>query len=459
MPRGTPKRASRPTSAPLELDVVELAPGGHGVAFVTHQGERRAVFVPRAAAGDTLRATVDFSTRPARATPLAVLAPSPDRRPEADLPCPHLAACGACDFMHLTPIAQARAHESFVRAHLPPAFRDAPIVARDAPAPGTRTRARARVHVHARPGRPPVVGMFARSTNMPVAVPTCAILTPAIDAARAGLAALLAGARGEGEAHLAMGRTTAGASAPVVALVWKGDPLPAAVYARAEAAVAGGHLAGLALDGAVIGDAAPRVPAADGEDFVLPVGGFAQAHGATNAALVGAVCEEAKGLFAHGAAAPSPAPRVLLELYAGSGNLTVGLARALHGDDARTRIVAVESVAPACDAARANLARRGLAGHTKVVHADADRYPLPEGTRVVVLDPPRSGARAACEALAKSKVHGVVMVSCDPATLGRDLAILAPRYELLRLETFEMFPETSHVETLAVLRARPKKAP
>lgn len=46
------------------------------------------------------------------------------------------------------------------------------------------------------------------------------------------------------------------------------------------------------------------------------------------------------------------------------------------------------------------------------------------------------------------------MVSCDPPTLGRDLGILDARFELVSLTVFEMFPETSHVETLAVLRAR-----
>ena len=147
--------------------------------------------------------------------------------------------------------------------------------------------------------------------------------------------------------------------------------------------------------------------------------------------------------------------KTLVELYAGSGNLTVLLARALEARTDSVRLVAVETMEPACAAARENLARRGLSA--RVVHANADSYALPEGTRVVVLDPPRTGARAVCEALAQSKVHGVVMVSCDPSTLGRDLATLAPRYDLVRLSTFEMFPETSHVETLAVLRAKKKK--
>lgn len=462
---GAPRRPIPKHAPTLELDVTELAPGGFGVSHVTHEGVRRAVFTSRTAPGDKVRASVDFTQRPARATTLALLAPSPDRRAPAEIPCRHLETCGACDFMHLTPTAQVRAHESFVRAHLPAAYRDTPITTHapqsspspqspsTAPSPSasTRTRARARVHVLARPHKSPAVGMFARSTNLPVAVDTCAILEPALDRARIALAELLQGARGEGEAHLAMGRTATSARAPVVFLEWRGDPLPGAVYARAEAAVRDGHLAGLSLSGAIVGRPAPVADGADGADLVLPLGGFSQAQDATNADLARAVAEEAMGLLGD---APTE-KKTLVELYAGSGNLTVLLARALEARSDSVRLVAVETMEPACAAARENLTSRGLSA--RVVHANADGYALPEGTRVVVLDPPRTGARAVCEALVQSKVHGVVMVSCDPSTLGRDLATLAPRYDLVRLSTFEMFPETSHVETLAVLRAKKKK--
>lgn len=467
LPRATgSRRKPGGHSVVLELDIVDLAPGGHGVAHVVRDGVKRTVFASGAAIGDKLRAEVDFGPRPARATTLAVVSPSGDRRGPTDIPCRHLAACGACDFMHLAPSAQVRAHESFVRSQLPAELREMPITVHGNPLAarsGAHSRGRARVHVLARPPKGVAVGMFARSTNTPIAVDTCVILEPAIDEARRALGALLQGARGEGEAHLAMGRT-ASSRAPVILLEWRGEPLPAAVYARAEAAVRDGRLAGLALDGALIGRPAPVADGADGIDLLLPVGGFAQAHGATNADLARAVVEGAMGLFgaaASTAASTSPTfRRTLVELYAGSGNLTVLLARALadREDALATRLVAVESVGAACEAARENLDRRGLASRVRVVQADADTFVAawPEATRVVVLDPPRAGARVACEALARSKVQGVVMVSCDPATLGRDLATLASRFDLVRLSIFEMFPETSHVETLAVLRAKQK---
>jgi 23S rRNA (uracil1939-C5)-methyltransferase len=70
----------------------------------------------------------------------------------------------------------------------------------------------------------------------------------------------------------------------------------------------------------------------------------------------------------------------------------------------------------------------------------------------VVLDPPRTGAKEIAAALASRPLPAVVYVSCDPPTLGRDLGVLAAAgYAPAAIETFEMFPQTSHVETIAAL--------
>lgn len=487
MKRGPKTSTKKPTSDVLELDVTDLAPGGHGVALAEKNGERRAVFVRASAVGDRVRADVDFTSRPARARTLEVLRASADRRAQADIPCRFLEKCGACDFMHLAHDAQVRAHVSFVRAHLPEAYADFPIDSVEAPAGArTRYRERARVHVETK-GRGVVsCGMFAAGTREPVAVDSCEVLSEDLDRVRAWLPELLADARGSGEVHLARAtRVLSGDSGdsgdasrtgntsvlPVLTLEWRGDPLPGSVFARAEAAVRDGRLAGLALvtagakTPAEVGRPAPVSTGADGRPLVLPLAGFAQAHGKTNESLAHAVAHETYRLLTGdadtGAASstsstsstsiPSRTPETALpgvvELYAGSGNLTVLLARFARD------LVAVESVGPACDAARTNLAARGLSA--RVVNADAETYAWPKSTRVLVLDPPRTGARAVAETLARApKPHGIVMVSCDPATLGRDLAILAPHYEPTRITTFEMFPETSHVETLVVLRKK-----
>ena len=182
---------------------------------------------------------------------------------------------------------------------------------------------------------------------------------------------------------------------------------------------------------AVIGDATPWTEGADGAPLRLAPGGFAQAHPEVNAALARRVAELV-----------GDAEKVV-ELYAGAGNLTVMLAR-------RASVAAVESDAGSCDAARANLAARGLSA--KVTQADASSFAVPKNTPAVVLDPPRAGAREACERLAAAAPKRVVYVSCDPQTLGRDLAVLCGAgLEVRAADAFEMFPHTSHVEGVVLL--------
>lgn len=410
------------------LDIRELSPGGEGVGHLTIKGERRAVFVPGVITGETVDVEVDPKARPARATLLRVLTPSPDRVAPA---CPHVERCGGCDWMHLAPSAQAAAHASIVSRVL-----GAPVIAHPAPRTlGYRTRAR--VHVEAR--KRVVAGMFARQSHDPAAVPECVVLDPIVDRARLDLEAYLEGARGRGDAQIAIG---AGRRA-VVDLSWHGA-LPAETFGRLERAVASGALAGARVFAgdvsvpATIGDPSPVLRGADGVELRLAPGGFSQATEEGNAILARRVAELALG---------TPA----VELYAGAGNLTVLLARAEERE-----LVAVETSKEACAAARSNLAARGLTA--KVVEADAASFILPKATRLLVLDPPREGARAACTAAAartpgaRSKLSRIVYVSCDPATLARDVKILAEGgFRIASAETFEMFPHTSHVETVAML--------
>src|SRR5580704_4407617 len=160
---------------------------------------------------------------------------------------------------------------------------------------------------------------------------------------------------------------------------------------------------------------------ADGGPLRLPPGGFAQAGEAVNAALTVHVARVVQPWRADKA----------VELYAGAGNLSVLLAREV-GD-----LACVESSRDACEAARENLAARG-AKNARVVEADAAGYAWAKAVRLVVLDPPRTGARAVAERLATSRVPRVVYVSCDPQTLGRDLGLLAPAYVARSVATFEM---------------------
>src|SRR5690606_2502405 len=89
-----------------------------------------------------------------------------------------------------------------------------------------------------------------------------------------------------------------------------------------------------------------------------------------------------------------------------------------------------------------------------VIAADANAHAIPKRTALVVLDPPRQGARAVSEALAARGAKGpaVLYVSCDPPTLARDVkTLIGGGYAVRAVDTFEMFPHTSHVEAVVVL--------
>ncbi|MBX3233272.1 MAG: class I SAM-dependent RNA methyltransferase [Labilithrix sp.] len=413
-----------------DLEIVELTPGGEGVGHVAIGGERRAVFVPGVARGEHVRVEIDPRSRPARGVLLQVLAPSSERAAPA---CAFVDRCGGCDWMHLTIDAQRAEHASIVEKLLG-------VAVGSHPAPRTiGYRTRARVHVEATKRGAIVAGMYARKSHEPAAVATCIVLDPALDRARLALAELLAGARGRGEASLALGAERR----PVIELRWRGE-LAAATFGRLERAVANGEIAGASVYAgevkvpAKIGDPTPIVTGADGAPLRLAPGGFAQANDEANAELARRVAELA------GDAAPA------VELYAGAGNLTVMLAPGRE-------LVAVESNEDACAAARDNLAARGLSAKVKVVAGDAAAFVLPKATRLLVLDPPREGARDVCAAIAagKTKLSRIVYVSCDPPTLARDVKLLvAAGWSLVTAETFEMFPHTSHVETVALLERR-----
>lgn len=186
------------------------------------------------------------------------------------------------------------------------------------------------------------------------------------------------------------------------------------------------------------GDARPTVSGPDGEPLGLGVDGFAQAHASLNAALA------ATAVARCGAEGKS-----VLELHAGAGNFTVLLARAAR------RVVVVETHPGSVAALRDNLASRGLDAKV-TVRAESAEDAVRRGVKadVVLLDPPRTGAREVCELLARNPVRRVVYVSCDAATLGRDVTLMMERYAVTSLEAFEMFPHTPHVETVVTLQAR-----
>ncbi len=145
------------------------------------------------------------------------------------------------------------------------------------------------------------------------------------------------------------------------------------------------------------------------------------------------------------------------DLYCGAGSIALSLA-------ARVRQVAgFELMAAAVDDAYANARRNGIdncrfwAGDLKERLQEAlaapRHYPPPD---VVITDPPRAGMHpAVVQALLQIGARRIIYVSCNPATLARDLALLQPAYDIAALQPFDLFPHTAHIECVTRLDRRP----
>ncbi|MGH0036268.1 MAG: class I SAM-dependent RNA methyltransferase [Myxococcota bacterium] len=386
----------------VECEIETLAAGGDGVGRLP---DGRALFVEGAAPGDRVRVRVsELRARYARGRVVRLLEPGPDRVEPA---CPSFGVCGGCSWQHIDYAAQVRAKTGILRdaveriGHL--ACPD-PIPFHASPeAYGYRLRARLLVS-----GRE--VGYRRRRSHAVCAVRECPVLEPALAERLGDMADDAASGRlGHGEWEL-----FAGAQGPRVRRVRRGAGEPA------EIEVLGAKLR-------------------------ISPGVFAQA----NRGLLDPLAEAVRRAVVAGR--PAAPDGLLLELFAGAGFFTLGCAPHFLAT------VAVESDAAAVRDLRFNLARAGLgpvevrAEACEAVLADwASQGRSPD---VVLLDPPRAGlGREGVEALARIAPGRVVYLSCDPATLARDLARLCDDgYTLRGLEGFDLFPQTPHVEALAVI--------
>ena len=142
---------------------------------------------------------------------------------------------------------------------------------------------------------------------------------------------------------------------------------------------------------------------------------------------------------------------LVLDLYCGVGTITLCMAKAAG------KVIGVEVIDQAVRDAKDNARRNGIE-NAEFLCADAGKAALAleeQGIRpdVVVVDPPRKGLNAdAIEAIAKMSPRRLVYVSCDPATLARDVALLKERgYKLKNATAADLFPRCAHVETVILL--------
>lgn len=138
----------------------------------------------------------------------------------------------------------------------------------------------------------------------------------------------------------------------------------------------------------------------------------------------------------------------VLDAYCGVGTLALLFAKWC------SKVIGVECVEEAIEDAKENAARNGI-GNAEFYCGESEQFIAQvEKADVILLNPPRKGCeKSFLEGVERLKPERVIYVSCDPATLARDLALLSG-YAVEKVQPFDMFPQTAHVETVVQLRLR-----
>ena len=420
-------------TAPLALHIDHMGQAGDGAARAP---DGRALHVPFTLPGEDVLATAD---RGPRAICDEILRLSPDR---AIPPCPHFGVCGGCALQHWADEPYAAWKSSLIDQALVRAGFVGPALA---PLARTPPGARRRMDFAVRRSADGVrLGLHQSHSGMIVDLQVCCVLDQRLAALLPPLRAMLATLSGlRKAADLAINLVDNGADlliradAPASAA----DRGRLATFARAHdiARIAWAVGAGVAETAAQF-----RAPAIRFADATVspPPGAFLQASPQGEAAIVAAVIAALPKLSAHS---------LMIELYAGIGTLSLPLAA--HG-----RVRAYEG------AADAYAALRQAAGGTRIeaVHRDLVRQPLQvrefRDAACIVLDPPFGGAPAQMEALAASGLP-IVYVSCNPAALTRDAAVLAQAgYTLGAVCPIDQFLWSAQVEAVCRFLPPRKKA-
>ena len=387
---------------PAVIDITAVAAGGDGLG---REESGRVVFVPGALPGEQVTVELDVGKKDfARGRLVDVLTPSLDR---ALPPCPFVAAgCGGCDWQHVEPASQRRLKAEVVadalrrQAHLEVAVDEGPALG----ATGYRTSLRG-LAVEGR------FGLRERASHDVVAIGPCLIADPLVDEL------VVEGRYPDGEVVLRAGART-GERLVIVDRDPEAVGVPDGVRVVSTGELAAGRRAWFHEEVA-------------GLRWRISARSFFQARPDGAEALVDAVRVAADGA--------APAGGSLVDLYGGVGLFARTLA------EGKT-VTLVETSASSIADARVNLADLDA----RVLKVDVDRW-RPAPADLVVADPPRKGlGRRAVEHVAATGAARLVLVSCDPAALGRDAALLATAgYDLVTAQLVDLFPHTSHVEVVS----------
>jgi 23S rRNA (uracil1939-C5)-methyltransferase len=435
--------AKRDLPREYTVDIERLSHEGRGVG--RYAG--KTVFVADALPGEQVQAKVTRRHRRYdEAIALTVLRADSTRV----LPrCPHAALCGGCALQHLEPSAQLQHKQHVLLELLRHQARVEPntvLPPTTGPLWGYRRRARLSVRVVEKKGGV-LIGFREKSSHFVTDISECAVLVPSVGERLPALRSLVE--RLSIKEHIPQIEVAADDTTTLL-LIRHLAPFTAEdlAHLRAFEADTGLHL--YLQDGNVAHSVPVSAPVSlqyklNDLRFAFQPGDFVQVNAAINYQLVAQALE---------LLSPTADERVL-DLFCGLGNFTLPIAQRAAA------VVGYEGEAGLVARAQANAQMNQL---HNVDFQQADLFSEAGVERVaaqsfdkVLLDPPRSGAEAVLRGLNLTATRRIVYVSCNPVTLARDTAILTRErgWQLAAAGVIDMFPHTSHVESIAVFE-RPR---
>src|SRR5258705_8337725 len=420
------------STATLEIDALSYGPYGIG------RLDGKAIMVPYTAPGDTVEVRItEEKERYDIGEAIRVLAPSPLRQTP---PCPYVGACGGCSWQHLRYDAQLRAKQQSVvdalrRIGKLGDFELKPIIPS-----GQEYGYRRRVRLQLGPKKE--LGFFGASSHELVEIGSCLIaddrLNRALDSLRRWVRALAT--------PIEYVELVAGDEPEEIVVVPRalGPFAPNDEPACANLASDGEQIRGLIVAGAdwrrVWGRPAISVSLLAGLSLSLDADVFMQVNAEGNRRILNVLL--AAGAFQSG-------DRVL-ELYCGGGKFTLPIAQATKES------VAVEGYTSAIANATLTTQTDSIDNIrwicSTVPKAVTELKRRRENFTKIVLDPPRAGAKGIETDLSALGASRIFYISCNPTTLARDLnALTKHSYRLRMVQPIDFFPQTFHVETLAVV--------
>jgi 23S rRNA (uracil1939-C5)-methyltransferase len=425
---------------PMRVAIRSLAHGGDGVGMPEDGGATW--FVPGALPGEVVEAQAEHVARKfVRGRLLRVLRPAELR---VEPPCRHVAeGCGGCSWQHVEASRQPEHKRRIVADQLRALVPGEDFVRLgESPPRALGYRRRARLHYERQATGELELGVYRTGSHRVLDLPSCPVLVPALDVAVQRL-------RGAGSVLPAKGEVLGLTDGESVVLGLPGVRPEPATIAALEGLLAP-PLVGIVLRGGrqshTIGRGRLAIDGGGGLPPVLASPfAFAQANAVVDRAVVRHVALAARCEGAR-----------VLELYSGAGNFTRALApfakRVWAVDEDRESITLLRALAKAEDLP-INAKKSSAPVLLGKIAAGSTRYD------VVVLDPPRKGiGETAAAALATVAERRIVYVSCDPATLARDLKVLVREgFALTSVVVFDMMPMTPEVEVVVTLERRGAK--